>query len=297
MNPRLGLLWVALALAQSGLSQIPQSARPVSDPNLPRETTGTEVPFKLYRNYLIVVQGSVGEFEGLNFLVDTGVNPTAVDGRIARKFPLLGGVHKLALLNQDADVTQVVLPSLRLGPILAKSLPAVIQDLSPFKEALGVRVDAIIGLGVLSFSFSIDYRKKRMVFGPVESLPTAVPFDTGPPVVTVRAEVEDKPVRLLVDSGAADLMLFECELRGRLLLPTSGVTRFRVNGSNTESGMREVWLAGLRLGATDLGLQKGLEAEGSANCGRSFDGVMGITGLGLKWIAFDFEHRSFVWKR
>jgi hypothetical protein len=175
----------------------------------------------------------------------------------------------------------------------------MIQDLSSLQEALGTRIHAIVGFGVLSLSsFSIDYRTKKIAFGPIESSPSSVPFDTGPPVLTVQLRLKDDPVRVLVDTGAAELVLFQCQLHGHLRqLPVSGVTRFLANGAAKESRLTEVWLPGVRLGATDLALHKGLEADGNANCGRSFDGVVGIAGLGLKWVAFDFEHRSFSWKR
>src|SRR5262249_53334938 len=103
------------------------------------------------------------------------------------------------------------------------------------------------------------------------------------------------PVRLLVDTGAAELVLFECKLHGHLRqLPVSGDPRRLSNSCGTESGLTEVWLRGVRLGAIDFGLQKALSADGSVNCDRSFDGVFGTM---LKLIAFDFEHQTFSWKR
>ena len=298
MNHKLWLLWAALVLPQSGFPQIPQSPLPICDRNLPGATAHVEITFKLYRDYFIVVQGSLGTLRGLNFLIDTGVNPTAVDTRIAKKLRLTGGAHEVALFNQNTKATQVVLPSLQLGPIRAESLPAVIQDLSHDEEVLGVRIDAKVGFGVLGLSsFSIDYRSKKIVFGPIESSSFAVPFDTGPPVLTVQLQVQDEPVRLLVDTGAAELVLFECQIHGRLRQPPVGSVRRFLNGASREFELKEVWLPGVRLGTANFGMQKGLSADDSANCGRSFDGVVGITRLGLKWVAFDFEHRSFSWKR
>jgi aspartyl protease len=299
MNARLCLLWAALLLPQSGFPRVAQGAFPISDGKLPRATSLVEIPFKLYRNYLIVVEGSLGKLERLNFLIDTGVNPTAVDLRIANKLRLTGGAQKLALFNHNTDVRQVVLPSLQLGPIRAEFLPGMIQDLSRFEEVLGVRIDAIVGFGVLSLSsFSIDYRSKKLVFGPIESSPLAVPFDTGPPVLTVQLQVQDEPVRLMLDTGAMELVLFACQLHGRLRqLPVSGMRRFFYNGAGKEIELTEVWLSGVRLGATDFGLQEGFSADDNANCGRFYDGVVGITRLGLKWVAFDFEHQTFSWKR
>jgi aspartyl protease len=297
MSLRVCLLLVALVFSQSAFPQISQIALATSG-NVSGATPRVEIPFKLYRDYLIVVQGSLGTLQRLNFLIDTGVNPTAVDRRIAKKLRLMGGAHKLALFNQEADVGEVVLPSLQLGPIRAESLPAMIQDLSSFETVIGIRVDASVGFDVLNgSSFSIDYRSKKIVFGPIESSPFAVPFETGPPVLTVQLQVQGKPIRLLVDTGAAELVLFECQLHGRLRqLPVGSVRRF-FNGASKEIELKELWLPAVRLGTTDFGPQKSLSVDDNANCSRSFDGVVGIRRLGLKWIAFDFEHRSFSWKR
>ncbi len=297
MNHKLCFLWLALLFPASVFPQTPQTLpNPVR--NLPGAPSHVEIPFKLYRDYLIVAQGSLGTIRGLNFLVDTGVNPTAVDRRIAKKLGLTGGRHKLALFNQSTQVAVAVLPGLQVGPIQAASVPVVIQDLSPFEEATGVRIDAIIGLGVLSLSsFSINYQSKKMVFGAIESSFFAVPFESGPPVLTVRAEVQDEPVRLLLDTGTTELVFFECQLHSRLRQLPIGTTKRFVNGANKELRLAEVWVPGLRLGVTGFGMQKGLSALDDANCARPFDGVIGITHLGLKWVAFDFEHRIFSWKR
>jgi predicted aspartyl protease len=177
MNPRLCLLWATLVLLQSGFAQIPQSALPISDHNPPRATSRFEIPFKLYQDYLIVMQGSLGSLERLNFLIDTGVNPTVVDRRIAKKLRLTGGTHALALFNQNTDVRSAVLANLQLGPIRAESLPVMIQDLSHFEQALGVPIDAMVGFGVLNLSsFSIDYRSKKNRVRPCRIVALCGPF-------------------------------------------------------------------------------------------------------------------------
>lgn len=298
MNPRLCLLWATLVLPPLSVAQIPQSALPSSYRHPPRLTTRVEVPFKLYQAHLIVVQGSVGSLPQLNFVIDTGTYPTAVDTRIANRLRLAGWAHKLALFEQNIDVRLAVLPSLQLGPIRAESVPVVIQDLSPLKEASGVRVDAIVGLDVLSLSsFSIDYRSKRITFGPIESSPFGVPFDTGPPILTVQLRIQDEPVRLLVDTGTADLVLFECQLRGRVHELPFSTTKLLRNSTGKALEMTEVWLPGLRLGTTSFGIQEALSAADNTDCDRPFDGVVGIPHLGLKWVAFDFEHGTFSWRR
>lgn len=265
---------------------------------MPAAVPRVEITFKLCGNHLIVVQGALGDLERLNFLIDTGANPSAVDRKLAKKLGLQGTAGKLALFNQNTNVERVVLPSLRLGPIRATSLPGVVQDLSSVEKVLGVRIDAIVGFDVLSLSsFSVDYRSKKVIFGPIKLSPAAIPLDTGPPTFTVQLQVLDEQIRLLVDTGAADLLLFECRLSGQLRkLPTRGVKRSS-NSAQSQFELKEVLLPSMRLGVTDFGLQRAFLLDDNTNCGRSFDGVVGPLSLGLKWIAFDFEHRSFSWER
>lgn len=294
-------LLAVLAVPQTGFPQIQQSGPPMFDRNPLVVASGLEIPFKLYQGYLIVVQGSLGTLDRLNFLVDTGVNRTKVDSRIAKKLGLTaaaGAIHQLALFNQNLDVGQVVLPSIKLGPIRAESLPGIVLDLSTFEKILGVRIDASLGFDVLSrSSFSIDYKSRKIVFGPIEPSPLSVPFQTGPPILTVELKVQGEPIRLLVDTGAAELVLFQCQLPSRVRqLQASSVKRSFLNGAGQEVGFAEVKLPGVRLGSTEFGPQKGFETDDNANCGRTFDGVVGVTRLGLKWVGFDFEHRRFSWK-
>jgi predicted aspartyl protease len=299
MNIRFGFLLAVLLVPPSGFAQIPENTLLTSAQNQHGAISHVTIPFKLYESYLIVVQGSLGTLDRLNLLIDTGASPTKVDPRIANKLGLtVAGSHRLALFNQNLEVAQVVLPSLQLGPIRAESLPGVIVDLSCFEKILGVRIDAVVGFDVLSLSsFSIDYRGKKIVFGAIEPSALSVPFETGPPVLTVELHIQDEPLRLLVDTGSAELVLFECQLPSRLRqLQASSLKRSFFNGAGQEVELVEVGLRGVRLGTADLELQKGLTANDNANCGRPFNGVVGVTRLGLKWVAFDFENRRFSWK-
>jgi hypothetical protein len=113
----------------------------------------------------------------------------------------------------------------------------------------------------------------------------------------VQAEVQGEPVRLLLDTGSTELVLFECQIHSRLRQLPIGTTKRFFNGSHKELKLAEVWIPELRLGVTAFGMQKGLFALDVANCGRPFDGVVGISHLGLRWVAFDFQHRIFSWQR
>jgi len=258
----------------------------------------TQIPFKLYEDYLIVVKGTLGSLKQRNFLIDTGANPSAIDRRAARKLGLWGRPGKLAVYGQDIDVQRVVLPHLSVGPIEVEFLDAVVQDLSPIESHLGLRIDAIIGFDVLSRrSFAINYSSKRISFGSLETTPQMIPFSSGPPTVTVQVYLLDQPVHLLVDTGTPDLLLFEDRLPIGLRHLHTNAVGLTHNSAATPFELREVLVPEVFLGETTLRPRGIFLTSGNVNVSECLDGVVGPTSLGLKWIAFDFEQRRFAWKR
>ena len=105
----------------------------------------TKLPFHLYWDYLVIVEGSIGNIQKLNFLVDTGAYPNVVDQKIAHKLGLAEQPARVTLSTQSVQTRIVILPSLVLGPIRAESLSVLTQDLSYFQHSLGHKVDAIVG--------------------------------------------------------------------------------------------------------------------------------------------------------
>ena len=77
--------------------------------------TPTKLPFHLYWGYLVVVEGSIGNVQKLNFLVDTGAYPSIVDQRLAdmRCSPSFG--PKCSLLKVDRCLQYSIDRSLLLG--------------------------------------------------------------------------------------------------------------------------------------------------------------------------------------
>src|SRR5256714_6176919 len=176
-----------------------------------------EVSFDLYGGYLVVVRGSLGKLEKRNFIIDSCTNPSVLDERVARHPGLSGRKEKLRLVNREIDTTTVLIPSIRVGPLARESMPMLVQDLSFFQSKLGVRIDALIGLDILgNRSFEIDYANRRMSFGSTLPGSEAVSFKTGPPLVTIEMMIEDQPFRLVVDTGASGLILFDKHARKKL---------------------------------------------------------------------------------
>lgn len=289
------LLSFVLTVATLGFSQTPSG--PISEPTYQAGPGRHEIPFQIYRDYLIVVQGSLGDIQRLNFILDTGADPSVIDTKTAQRLHLVGVAGKLALLNHNVAVQRAVLPSVQIGPLRPESLPVLIRDLGFLEKSLGIRIDAVIGLDVLSLSnFSIDYARKKIVFGTGQSFVSAARFQSGPPFVTVQMEVDGVSIRLLLDTGASGLLLFQSRIHDRL-------PQLTVLDENTSSNMggdfrkKRVLLTKTNLGGTDFGQQTAFVVEDQEDTGRDFDGLLGTSALGLKQIAFDFQRLTFSWKR
>jgi len=81
-----------------------------------------KLPIRLYWGYLVVVEGSIGNIQKLNFLVDTGAYPSVVDQKIACSLGLAEQPGRVNLSNKSVQTRLVVLPSLLLGPVHVESL-------------------------------------------------------------------------------------------------------------------------------------------------------------------------------
>jgi hypothetical protein len=277
-----------------------QPTTPPADPAVPGTQSLTQFPVKLpirlYWGYLVIVEGSIGNVQKLHFLVDTGAYPSVIDQKIAHNLGLAEQPGRVNLSNKSVQTRLVVLPSLVLGPIHAESLPALTEDLSFFQKALGQKVDGIVGLDVLrKSSFTINYQAKEMLFGPIESLTFAAPFDTDVPIVTIRVGCQNRRLRLVVDSGGPDLMLFQSRV-----LDSTGFQELGREEVTDVSGTfrrRRVRIPEVFLGKETIGAQIAFVADDRKDEGDDFDGVLGVRGAQFRKIAFDFEHRKFWWER
>jgi hypothetical protein len=254
-----------------------------------------ELPFKLAQDYLIVAQGSVGGLEQLNFMIDTGAVPSMVDQRMASKLGLAAGERQIVAFGKKVRVKGVVLPELRLGPLRAQSLQAGVGDLS---FLAGARIDAVVGLDVLTLSsFEIDYRARKIRFGPAAPLGSAADLKVVWPFLTVQMGVQGVPVRLLVDTGSRDLILFEQRVRGRLpgLIVTGEKVLYHASG---ESHLKQVRPSVTAPGQSQWRSHPAYLLDASTEAyPPDIDGVLGVLSLGVKRVRFDFEHNTLSYER
>src|SRR6266851_2636702 len=282
-------LLVILTLSHAALSWSQPAiapADPVATEAEPLAHVTVKLPIRLFWGYLVIVEGSIGNTQKLHFLVDTGAYPSAVDQKIARNLGLAEQPARVNLANKSVQTRLVVLPSLLVGPLHAEALPVLTEDLSFLRKALGYKVDAIVGLDVLrKSSFTINYKTKEMLFGPVE---------TDTPLVTIRTRFEDRQLRLMLDTGTPDLMLLQSRMPDSTSWQTLG-TEKAANVSGTFRS-RKVRIPEVYLGKETIGAQIASVVDDRKDDGDNFDGVLGVRGPQFWKIAFDFERRRFSWE-
>jgi hypothetical protein len=280
--------------ATTGLSAVVATVLLSGTPLLSRETVA-EVPFELYQQHLIVTKGSIGPLTGLSLLIDTGTIPSMVDVRIARKLHLQAEPSMLVAFGQSVAIQSTVLNGFRIGALQTGPVPAGVSDLSYLE---GVRIDAIVGLDVLArTSFSIDYRKRVLRFSPEGREESVAPLELAWPFLTVRMTIAGQEVRLLVDTGSRDVVLFKSRMSAAL----SGAPW---------RGDKTVWYASgvarlLRLDLRQVGLGADHWDKLTAwaldrvpdGYPPGIDGVLGVLALDCLRVRFDFERNELAWSR
>jgi predicted aspartyl protease len=285
---------LTLSAADAGWSQATANPTDLA-PVVIAHPVPVKLPIRLFWNYLVMVEGSIDNGQKMHFLVDTGTYPSIVDQKITRNLGLPEQSARVNLANKSIPTGRVILPSLILGPDRVEALPVLTQDLSFISKAVGYQVDAIIGLDVLRrSSFTINYRTKEIGFGPVEGLTFSAPFDADVPVVTIRTRLENRPLRLMVDTGSPDMLLFASRMPDSASLRTLG-TQETANASG-KLQLRKVWIPDVYLGKERIGGQAAFIANDHKDDGDNFDGVLSMKGAQLSKVAFDFERRSFSWE-
>jgi predicted aspartyl protease len=126
-----------------------------------------EVPFEFIANQ-IVVQVKIGGKGPFSMLFDTDTDPSAIDAKTsqelglgvdARRFPATGG-------GTDTKSVQLTrLPSVELGGIIARDVPAATIDLTKLSAKLGRPLQGVLGYSFLKDRIvQIDYPQSKIRF-------------------------------------------------------------------------------------------------------------------------------------
>jgi predicted aspartyl protease len=274
------------------LTLLTVAAEPVAKGSSGRSTA---VGFDLYRGYLIVARGSAGPAKDLNFLLDTGVSFTILDRRLARKLRLDEQPGVLAGINGSVTAARAIAPSLQIGPMRRDRLSVVIEDLSCFDKALPVHIDAVIGLDLIGQgAFEIDYSSRQINFGRMPTLKNSLRLRMSGGLPLIDAELDQTQVRLVLDTGASSLILFEPKTAAQA--KTSAVEHSAKTMG--EFAGKPVRLSSLRLGQAEFRREAAFLVPRRGGIeDRGFDGLVSPALIGITKVAIDLDQGVVAFSR
>jgi predicted aspartyl protease len=252
------------------------------------------LPFKVYRGYVLVVEGSIGGVPHRKLLIDTAAYPSVIDQDLARKLHLSSTSDELRVVGQNLKSEAAVVPLVQVGPVETRNLSVQVQDLHGIEKKLGTHVDALIGLDVLGqSSFRIDYERQQLVFGAVGVLQASAPLKQIDRMTYVDTELNGQVAHLLVGSAASNITVFGNVASKMRVAETKQLESTNLGG---KVSLRQVHIDRLAVGGVDLGPRE-IQVTDSENLRTlPVDGLLSTGALGFGQVAFDFEHQVFSWE-
>ena len=250
---------------------------------------GREIPFSLFRNHLIVAEGLLKQ-QRRYVLIDTGTNVSIVDAATADELKLQRiSDGNITTVDGLAEAYFAILPELELGPIHRENLQVAVNDLSWVRDQIGIRVEAVIGVDALkAANFQIDYISRTIRFGVIRMPQTAASMTEENGLLTVQAELNGTPAKLLVDTGGSALVLFAMEIPQVKEWKDMGIP-IRMSNLAGHTDLRQIQIKDAHIAGVNLSGTLALIA-GSPTCCH-LQGLLGISQVQFKRVVFDFTRR------
>lgn len=250
------------------------------------------IPFELRSEFLVVVNGQVGDLEGLKFILDTGASHTLIDRKVADRLRLRLRPGKVTNFNREVPVDWAEIPSLRVGPLQTGPLGVMVTKLGEYSE-FAENVDGIMGLDVLERSkkLFIDYEKQTVSWELSSEGAGGAP---APTYFTIPVFVQGFPMHLVIDTGFQVILLYKDRLH-------KGLPDLRTEGAAIEGGVgrlktTQVKLPGVRLFGPEAVATVFLTDGPATGQLPGIDGYLGVASLQAKRVEFDFAARVLRWQ-
>ena len=203
------------------------------------------VPFRFVSRHWIVLAVSINHTGPYNFLLDTGTQVTMIDRSLAATLNVdTQGLTIVAGVGPDRSASYAQLDLVEAGSHAVANRKVLVYDLRDLHSA-GPHVQGILGEDVLEqFDLLIDNAHHVLCFDDSAAMraevkgahiPLAATAEADevctPPgflVITVRLSDALRPVRLVIDSGADEPILFNTSQY--MVLPPSHVVPVRASG-------------------------------------------------------------------
>jgi len=156
-----------------------------------------EVRFEL-RGQKIVARGTIEGGRQVRMLIDTGASCSVIDRRLASEMKLAEMPTRIpvAAHGRSLSASSVLIHDIRLGPITT-SRTCIASDI-PLPG-----IEMIVGLDILRrHNFTIDMASERLIFESDHAADFEQSFDPDLHLITVPARLEDREIRLVLDTGA-----------------------------------------------------------------------------------------------
>jgi predicted aspartyl protease len=266
------------------------------DQSRPSESVpGSALPFRLSSGYLIQVEGRIGGQAHLKFILDTGASITIVGQRIAQKLKL--DAHPAQSFNFDRNLQweTATLPEVQFGPIRAANVAVLVGDLARYSE-FASKADAIIGMDLLKLSdVTIDFGIGKLIFDLTEPRTYSAGGDPMAQCLIVELLVQDRPVRLIVDTGLQGMVLYEERLRKSVPeLRTAGSIKNATMGGRMQ--VKQATLPDVIVGNRNRQVPVVFLPSPAAGTLPGIDGIVGIAALQAHRVHLDFSRRTLTWE-
>jgi predicted aspartyl protease len=250
------------------------------------------IPFELHSDFLVVVNGQIGDLEGLKFILDTGASYTLIDRKVADRLRLRRRPGKITNFDRDVPVDWAQVPNLRIGPLQTGVFRVMVAKLGDYSE-FAENVDGIIGLDLLGRSkkLFIDYEKQTVSW---ELLSDGAGGRPSPTYFAIPFVVQGFPMHLVIDTGFQGILLYKDRLR-------KGLPELRTEGEAIEVGLgrlqtTQVKLPGVHLFGPEMVATVYLTDGPETGDPPGIDGYLGIASLKAKRVEFDFAARVLRWQ-
>lgn len=256
----------------------------------PKGTVST-MPFELVSDFVVVVRGQVGERDGLRFIVDTGSSHTVIDRRVADALRLRRHPGRVVNFDRYIPVDWADVPQVRVGAIQATAFRVMVLNLAE-QSAFANEADGILGMDLLSRGkkLAIDYEKKIVS---IEMDPQSIDRAAPPNGFVVPVAVQGVSMRLLVDTGLRDILMYKERLH-------CGLPSLRTEGEPQNAVMGRVRGAQVNLPGVQIFGQNAATAvfliDGPNTDVGAVDGYLGPRSLHAKRLELDFASKVLRWQ-
>lgn len=213
---------------------------------------GPEIPYREVWGYGVVVPVQIDGQGPFQFLLDTGTTSTVIRFDLAARLGIAAATPvevTTATGTRTAALAHVA--TVGFGPALLDDVEVVVHEMPAVRRG-DPHILGILGQDVLSqLPFTLDHRRRRIVFGPARLPLTRRAERVGDrPVLDADLTCEGgRSVRLALDSGIGGLLLYDG--RG---LPSGAATHWVTAETNAGTqALRGARLDALCVGALRLG--------------------------------------------